>query len=329
MSIRQKASTTFPDIEKIQDPVIRQTFSDLFKVLQVALTDSFDDTNQAARWKIDGTETQLETADEIDMQSKKIINVTDPTAAQDASTKTYTDTKISKTTAAEISVMTEKTVLADGDHFVIEDSAASNAKKRVQKSNIANDKISKTIAGEIAAMTEKTSLADGDHFLIEDSAAGNAKKRVLKSNVASPVLSNALFEFEASVDNVGYVVGTTLTTAASANYAYRAVNTGATYLTVARTKFKKISGVSTVTVYAQLWQGTASGEGAGIRVSIGSANGAVTGTTSQITPEWVTFTINVSSLVNGTVYDVTADLRNATGAGALNFYLGNLMAFGS
>ena len=45
----------------------------------------------AALWEIDGTETQLKTADEIDMQSKKIINVTDPTADQDAATKKFVD----------------------------------------------------------------------------------------------------------------------------------------------------------------------------------------------------------------------------------------------
>jgi hypothetical protein len=42
-------------------------------------------------WEIDGTETQLKTADEIDMRSKKIINVTDPAANQDAATKKYVD----------------------------------------------------------------------------------------------------------------------------------------------------------------------------------------------------------------------------------------------
>jgi len=42
-------------------------------------------------WEIDGGETQLKTADEIDMQSKKIINLTTPTANNDAANKTYVD----------------------------------------------------------------------------------------------------------------------------------------------------------------------------------------------------------------------------------------------
>jgi len=42
-------------------------------------------------WEIDGTETQLKTADEIDMQSKNIVNVLDPTLDQHAATKIYVD----------------------------------------------------------------------------------------------------------------------------------------------------------------------------------------------------------------------------------------------
>lgn len=54
---------------------------------------SYCDTNagDAAIWEIDGTETQLIIADEIDMQSKKIINLLDPTNNQDAATKKYVD----------------------------------------------------------------------------------------------------------------------------------------------------------------------------------------------------------------------------------------------
>lgn len=49
-------------------------------------------------WEVDGTETQLVTADEIDMQSKKIINLTDPASAQDAATKASVDANFNTTT---------------------------------------------------------------------------------------------------------------------------------------------------------------------------------------------------------------------------------------
>jgi len=57
---------------------------------QDAATKKYVDDN-AGLWEIDGTETQLKTADEIDMQTKKIINVVDPAADQDAATKKYVD----------------------------------------------------------------------------------------------------------------------------------------------------------------------------------------------------------------------------------------------
>ena len=53
-----------------------------------ATADAVDDV-VSSLWQVDGTETQLITADEIDMQSKKIINVTDPSNNQDAATKKY------------------------------------------------------------------------------------------------------------------------------------------------------------------------------------------------------------------------------------------------
>jgi len=42
-------------------------------------------------WKVDGSETQLITPDEVDMQGLRITNVLDPALAQDAATKKYVD----------------------------------------------------------------------------------------------------------------------------------------------------------------------------------------------------------------------------------------------
>jgi hypothetical protein len=92
-------------------------------------------------WEVDGTESQLKTANDIDMQSKKIINLLDPTTNQDAATKVYTDGKISKTTAGEINAMTEKTTVVGDDLIMIEDSAASHAKKKIKRSTLVSSNI--------------------------------------------------------------------------------------------------------------------------------------------------------------------------------------------
>lgn len=72
-----------------------------------------------------------------DTDTSLTANSDSNTATQKA-VKSYADGKISKTTSGEIAAMTEKTTLVDGDLFLIEDSAASNAKKKVKKSNISN-----------------------------------------------------------------------------------------------------------------------------------------------------------------------------------------------
>jgi len=331
--LKQKSSTTFPDIERITDPETRSVFSDLFKVLSGVLTDVYDDANAIVddanaivQWEVDGTETQLVNADEIDMQLKKIINVTDPVSAQDAATKAYADasnlwevdgTETQLKTADEIDMQLKK-IINVTDPVSAQDAATKN---------YADGKISKTTAGEISVMTEKMTLVDNDLFLIEDSAAGNAKKKVKKSNVSAPVLSNVLFSFSGSVDITGYLPSAAnLTTAPSSTYAYWAALQQNAYSTVIATKWKKIAGVSTVTVYARIWQ--ASATTANCKVTIGIVSGNANGTESRKTPEWVTFTIDVSSLTNDTVYDVTIDIKTLDATTNQNAYLGSIIAFG-
>lgn len=65
-------------------------------------------------WEVDGTETQLKTADEIDMQTKKIINMVDPTANQEAATKKYVDDNVGAGDVTAGANLTDET-LVQGD----------------------------------------------------------------------------------------------------------------------------------------------------------------------------------------------------------------------
>ena len=58
-----------------------------------------------------------------------------------------------------------------------------------------------------------------------------------------------------------------------------------------------------------MWQDALSlGNSAVVKVDIGGQSNSVTGTPNQITPEWKSFDIDVSSLTNETVYDVNIQL---------------------
>lgn len=150
-------------------------------------------------------------------------------------------------------------------------------------------------------------------------------------------LSSTLFQYVAVLDRStisGEVTNTAVApTSPTLNYRYlAAVLSSSGLVPVWHTKWKKISGVNTVTVYAQIWHISTGGSGsnsAQLQVDIGGQNNTVTGTVNQHTPEWVSFTIDVSGLTTGTVYDVTASLSFTSLINNWNVFLGNLIAFGS
>lgn len=161
-------------------------------------------------------------------------------------------------------------------------------------------------------------------------------------NAANPawatitVLSNILFQYDAIVPGditlgtgIGEIVGSSANPVTGGTYrflAYRGTN--ATSTPVWKTKFTKISGISTVTVYAQLWDDNTSGATTcSLKVDIGGQNSTVAATQSG-TPAWYSMTIDVSGLTNTTVYDVTATLILAA-SGTRNIYVGNIISFGS
>lgn len=147
--------------------------------------------------------------------------------------------------------------------------------------------------------------------------------------------SNVLFQYAGQVDQtgaaVGEVVGTTLVpNGATGNYRFLQSTGGlmGSYTTIATYKFIKTAGISTVTVWARIWVRSGASSQANIKVDIGGQNGNVSGTAGQFTPEWKSFTINVSSLTNNTSYDVTVSMQDISGNSETR-YCSNIIAFGS
>lgn len=148
-------------------------------------------------------------------------------------------------------------------------------------------------------------------------------------------LSNCLFSFSGMSDNSGnqaFITGSSITPAVAANaYAFWAAYnaTSSSYMNVINSKWVKIAGVSTVTVYCNIWQSSGvNNNKAQCKVIIGSVNGTVQGTTNQVTPEWKSFTIDVSGLSDGTTYDVTVSL-SISGTSNNPVYLGSIIGLGS
>lgn len=145
--------------------------------------------------------------------------------------------------------------------------------------------------------------------------------------VSTGQLSNVIFCWNGSeywVNDVGglYSSETSLTLdpgiAKTYGYEYFAV-VGTTYRNILISKFKKIAGDSTITIQARLWSDSAdAGEETILNVDVGGQANTVKSVTSS-TPAWVTAAdIDVSSLTNGTTYDITIQLKNE-GAGGISY----------
>jgi hypothetical protein len=139
-------------------------------------------------------------------------------------------------------------------------------------------------------------------------------------------ISNTIFSFCGQTNiqaaNKGFFVNTTLTASTGGSYCYWGTLNTSTFDTVIRTKWTKISGVSTITFFGLIW---VTGDTGTLKVDIGGQNNSVT--TTGTSPGWTSGTaINVSSLTNGTTYDVTIQLSNNNGSST---YLGSIIGFGS
>jgi hypothetical protein len=105
-----------------------------------------------------------------------------------------------------------------------------------------------------------------------------------------------------------------------------------TYRSILKSKFKKKTGSDTLTVYARIWQHDAANPSKKAQIKVILDAGALSGTTDgsgqQTTPEWVNFTIDVSSLTDDTVYDLDIQISHNNDAGG-RAYMDSIIIFGS
>lgn len=147
-------------------------------------------------------------------------------------------------------------------------------------------------------------------------------------------VGNVLFEYHGSVDagaaaSAGEVTGTSLNPAGvTGNYRFlQKKGTQNSYSTIWTTKWTKISGVSTIVIYTRLWV-KQSGSNANVKVDVGGQNNNVSGTASQTTPEWKSFTIPVTALTNGVTYDITVSMTD-TAAANQEVYCSDVVGMGT
>lgn len=105
-------------------------------------------------------------------------------------------TAIHDNTAGEINAIAEKVNLVGNDEFILEDSEAAKAKKKVKYSNITGGFSDSTAVhtdggGEIDGVAEKVAPVSTDVVLIEDSEDSSLpKKKVQLGNIPSSALEN-------------------------------------------------------------------------------------------------------------------------------------------
>jgi len=128
--------------------------------------------------------------------------------------------------------------------------------------------------------------------------------------VGTPALGNVIFCWgipKYVSKNTGFIINATsqtdVTTSAYYNF-FRSFTGAGGYNEMMTTKFRKISGISTLTIYGHLWSYIDSaGYNVKLKTNINSTDCVVTSNNS-ITPTWYSNTMDVSGFSNDAVYDV-------------------------
>lgn len=128
---------------------------------------------------------------------------------------------------------------------------------------------------------------------------------------ALPAQDHVCFIFHGAGTQASYRTGTTqLASAPTGNYA--SWFTTSTSLTqILESKFKKLSGLNTLTVYAYVGSSNGASSTVTVQAVISTANGSTTRNAAGV--GWVNFTVDVSGLSNGTIYDLVINLKDSEG----------------
>lgn len=148
-------------------------------------------------------------------------------------------------------------------------------------------------------------------------------------------LSNLIFHFGSmdrttGVNYPNFYSGTSFTPTLTSTLVHafwgigNAANTTAE--TILLTKWRKIAGVSTVSMYGRIW--CSGGYGAKVKVDIGGASNTSAAVTATTPTAFTTFDVDVSGLSDGTAYDVTIQLQ-ANNTSEANCYLSDIVGIGS
>jgi len=138
--------------------------------------------------------------------------------------------------------------------------------------------------------------------------------------------SNVLFQKTATTDTCRSIDDTNLSVDGAGTLCRYIAHGTTTNVNVWSSKFKKTAGIDTVTIYVELWGDGSTNTTSGFTIdALAEKEISSTGNSSTVT--WYTDTIDVSSLSDGTVYDVTVDIKCTVGS--QNCAMGNIIAFGS
>lgn len=149
--------------------------------------------------------------------------------------------------------------------------------------------------------------------------------------VAAAPLSNCLYTWGGTDAQVFSTANATSAAATEVWMYAQRQGASTAYLQVLKSKFKKISGVNTVTWYAlTAMSSTVNTDKSKVKVDVGGQNSEAQQAASSTTPEWLTNTIDVSGLTNGTVYDIAISLgKVSAGNGTEHSNLFSIILFGS